>query len=180
MNRVVLILFILIAFNALQCKKSSPESQLPPITTSGANTFGCLVNGKPWVPGHGSWDISWGSGPENKLGVSEDVKNYGMNGILIEANYFESNATTDFYIDLRNISTIGTYKLPYHLISYGNRDTNYFPFDTFAVFNITRCDTTEKIISGTFSFIGYTDSTRAKSATISDGRFDLHYPLTMR
>ena len=35
-----------------QCKKNDsgpadPASQLPPATQSGANTFGCLLNGQP-------------------------------------------------------------------------------------------------------------------------------------
>ncbi|MBO0356924.1 hypothetical protein J0X19_03115 [Hymenobacter sp. BT186] len=35
-----------------QCKQDAPSplSQLPPATQTGANTFGCLVNGKPWTP----------------------------------------------------------------------------------------------------------------------------------
>ena len=36
-----------------QCKKKrdpAPEDQLPPATQTGANTFGCLVNGQPWTP----------------------------------------------------------------------------------------------------------------------------------
>jgi len=35
-----------------QCKKydPSPEEQLPPATQTGANTFGCLLNGQPWSP----------------------------------------------------------------------------------------------------------------------------------
>ncbi len=36
-----------------QCKKNdlTPEEQLPPETQTGANTFGCLVNGQVWQPG---------------------------------------------------------------------------------------------------------------------------------
>ena len=35
-----------------KCKKNDadPTSQLPPATQTGANTFGCLVNGQPWTP----------------------------------------------------------------------------------------------------------------------------------
>jgi hypothetical protein len=35
-----------------QCKKHDPDplDQLPPATQTGANTFGCLVNGQPWTP----------------------------------------------------------------------------------------------------------------------------------
>ena len=46
-----------------QCKKtnsSTPQTELeklPPITKTGANTFGCLVNGVAWLPN--------GSRPQN-------------------------------------------------------------------------------------------------------------------
>jgi hypothetical protein len=38
-----------------QCKKNhsdpaKPEDQLPAATQTGAGTFGCLVNGQPWLP----------------------------------------------------------------------------------------------------------------------------------
>jgi len=45
------------------CKKKDPPignnatAQLPSITTTGANTFGCLVNGEVWLP-KGSFPIS--------------------------------------------------------------------------------------------------------------------------
>lgn len=36
----------------LGCKKTSPApaDQLPPATQTGANTFGCLLNGQVWTP----------------------------------------------------------------------------------------------------------------------------------
>ena len=38
-----------------QCQKKEaaparPEDLLPPATQTGANTFGCLLNGQPWTP----------------------------------------------------------------------------------------------------------------------------------
>ena len=41
-----------IALLLMQCKKDepSPEEQLPAATQTGANTFGCLINGQTWEP----------------------------------------------------------------------------------------------------------------------------------
>ena len=51
----ILLLAITIGFT--QCCKEKPNNNndndipgLPPATQVGANTFGCLVNGVPWVP----------------------------------------------------------------------------------------------------------------------------------
>ena len=49
------ILLPLLALLLMQCHKkdpdpAKPEDQLPPATQTGAGTFGCLVNGKPWTP----------------------------------------------------------------------------------------------------------------------------------
>lgn len=45
-----------------QCRKNDdapakPEDQLPAATQTGANTFGCLLNGKPWMPSGGGRSV---------------------------------------------------------------------------------------------------------------------------
>jgi hypothetical protein len=48
-NKIQLLLLILVFINIGSCVKAPPEPtepQLPPITTIGANTFGCKVNGE--------------------------------------------------------------------------------------------------------------------------------------
>ena len=53
MKRISIILILSIVVGALFCTcskdKLSPLEQLPPITSRGANTFGCLINGEPVV-----------------------------------------------------------------------------------------------------------------------------------
>ena len=46
------LLLLLLPLALLGCKKDDPkpEDQLPPATRTGANTFGCLVNGQAWTP----------------------------------------------------------------------------------------------------------------------------------
>jgi hypothetical protein len=51
---IIALFFIL---TASKCKKdpvSNPIDQLPPATQTGANTFGCLVNGQAFTPGGSS------------------------------------------------------------------------------------------------------------------------------
>jgi hypothetical protein len=50
------IIFIAFVLMASGCKKNSnsnnsPVDQLPPATQTGANTFGCLINGQAFTPG---------------------------------------------------------------------------------------------------------------------------------
>jgi len=48
--------FLFLAFTLINCTKSDDlitlveEDQLPHITQTGANTFGCLINGKVFLP----------------------------------------------------------------------------------------------------------------------------------
>jgi hypothetical protein len=49
MSQILLAVSILALLFGTSCKKDKQCPQLPPITKTGANTFGCLVNGEPVV-----------------------------------------------------------------------------------------------------------------------------------
>jgi hypothetical protein len=44
-----LLLFTLVAIAGVQCKKESELDKLPPATTTGAQTLGCLINGDAFI-----------------------------------------------------------------------------------------------------------------------------------
>jgi hypothetical protein len=46
----ILLLWLCLASGCDWFRRKNPEPQLPPETQTGANTFGCLVNGKIWLP----------------------------------------------------------------------------------------------------------------------------------
>ena len=49
--------FLSILFTLFSCtkdKETETQDQLPPITTTGANTAGCIINGKVLIPKNGS------------------------------------------------------------------------------------------------------------------------------
>jgi hypothetical protein len=55
-RKILSIIFLCFAAINFTCKKHSvnPVDTLPPATQTGANTFGCLINGKAFTPGGSS------------------------------------------------------------------------------------------------------------------------------
>ncbi|MGZ5190125.1 MAG: DUF6252 family protein [Flavisolibacter sp.] len=176
MKNLVLALIVLAVFSG--CKKDIDE--LPPATETGANTFGAKVDGELWVP--------------QKFGVAPSAPileaRYGGNSSLfINARNFSSSPTeTEFEIHIKNFTGTGTYQLnqvtnkyPYENASYG-----YFikrklmPLNDWITTNqftgnvvVTKYDSTNKIVAGTFSFTaGSTDNT-AEPLVVTEGRFDV-------
>lgn len=53
-RRLPLYLALVLLTQCSECKNDptprDPADQLPPATQTGANTFGCLVNGQPYTP----------------------------------------------------------------------------------------------------------------------------------
>ncbi|MEO7801559.1 MAG: hypothetical protein ABIR81_06155 [Ginsengibacter sp.] len=47
---VLIFCFFLITASCKKNNTPTDEDQLPPATQTGANTFGCLINGKVWLP----------------------------------------------------------------------------------------------------------------------------------
>ncbi len=174
---------LLLCFCFAQCKKTKqakPKTELeklPPETQTGANTFGCLLNGKTFTPGGGGlfyrvikvqYDPTFEGG---KLGISAE---------RIQGN------TNSIYISIGgdSINSIGYYSLSYKTrfkVYYDNSE-NQCEFSTFSPpplkfisgrMNITKFDKTERILSGTFEFKVL--PSMCDTLTATDGRFDVKY-----
>jgi hypothetical protein len=176
-------LFFLLAANS--CKKHkhdvpSEESKLPPETQSGANTFGCLINGKAFLP-----------------------KGSGFGGPVLSCFYIQNTPTEQGYFlglsssDASNKSDevsigIGTDSLQVSIGSYNlieEATGNYFAYylrvnqqganqyytssNDPGVITITKFDEQNQIISGTFHFNVVTETN--DTLKITEGRFDMHY-----
>jgi hypothetical protein len=166
-----------------QCKKPKgeyPIDLLPPETQTGANTFGCLVNGKAFVP----------RGPS-------------LSPILFcYYQYIVDNSSNGYYLGLaakdnknpEDVISVGIYTDSLalsegtHLLG-DNKKGNYF--GKFVQVNsqgskilytssrlpgsivITKYDPVKHILSGRFSFTVIADS--GDSIRVTDGRFDVRY-----
>jgi len=141
------------------------ENELPPITMEGKNTFGCLVNGKVWLPKGraGSSGFFADMTINNFLSILADNDNSGVRLILsdkigIQANkiYTFKNDTTfnaEYYKSAENITCFYKYT---HLI-YGK---------------IQLSKLEAEFISGTFEFTTYNPDC-GDTIKVTQGRFDI-------
>lgn len=180
MNKPTTAVLLAALLGLSQCKKTSrPLVNLPPATQSGANTFGCLLNGQPWLPTYGYL----GSTPP--LRVTYDP-NYGGGSLQIRAYRIVSGLPDgqNMLIGGSSISSPGSYVIS----SVGPAGVTYStglqsgPCQEYYIYNkapgfsmngqldIIRLDQTKGIIAGTFAFT--LAQTGCDTLKVTQGRFD--------
>ena len=96
------LLFILIAFLIVGCRDNSDDNspKLPPETQTGANTFGCLVNGRLFYPRDGTFDI---------MGANKAVVYSGNNKFdeILVANFKDGKPLNYMYFHIHDLPTKG-------------------------------------------------------------------------
>jgi len=86
---------LIFAITFLNCENNDPQDQLPPITQTGANTFGAIVNGKVFIPKDKTGYSAPGGGKAKGLNISSGDGIISKNYYAISAvNYID----TDIYI----------------------------------------------------------------------------------
>src|SRR6185312_7628409 len=177
-NIFVILSLISLLFIASSCPKNpdSPTNnpQLPPATQTGANTFGCLLNGKIWLPSGNSGlpsliaqyyrgdftiAVKRNGNPDGAQSLSWAYKPIFKPGIY----YFKSK-----------------YNDGYPAVMYGNILTScsYATEDNDSLQNqvtITKLDSVNRIISGTFNLYFLPTSNDCDTIRITSGRFDTKY-----
>lgn len=178
---------ISLSFFLLSCHKEENNFGLPPATQNGANTFGCLLDGKPWVAEIGPGIID----PLiRKIRSNYDELNFG----IADNSYFSLSATfislPDSVYDIFSFNIRPVYKN-------GNLDfskllrkdiecsfsqpvhathTSLYVVDTLYPinFNIQKLDTIANICAGTCNF-RLIDKTNKDTLEVTEGRFDIIY-----
>ncbi len=164
MQCIKLLLFLTaLSCLSLFCKKESELDKLPPATTTGMQTLGCLINGKAFT----------GNG-HSKLfrGIYHDA--------MIEMEM--ENEMGNIYFRTEGIITKpGDYIIPYVppqnnvFVYQGNGYFISYDCPTgYALLRITRLDSVQHYIAGQFDFTMFNSSGSA-SVHVSNGRFDLKY-----
>ena len=184
MKKVNILLCILLTTSLLaaSCKKSKPGTalteleKLPPITQTGANTFGCLVDGVAWLP-NGSKPQT--GGPNIQVYVDPTfqggafyVTGHQYNNFQSQITFGSGGCTSGGLFDIA---------LPLQAVSY-TRFLNTINTCEFSssnsgsyrqgFFNISRYDLTNGIFSGTFEFTIKSQSC-GDTVRITNGRFDV-------
>ncbi len=175
--------------SANSCKKNKNDSRselskLPPETQTGANTFGCLVNGKAFLPKGPSlgpilssyYQQIYGGSDGFVFQIAANDKSNGDNrySIVLLGDSIKIQGPQTIYIK-RNTkgNTSGAY---YSSIFNGTTfiSDNYFSTD-FAdgELVIKKFDELNQITSGTFWFNAIDNA--GDTIKITEGRFDVHF-----
>ena len=159
------------------CKKDKtnvePADQLPLATQTGANTFGCLVNGELFINKGAD-----GNNSNYRLTVDPNFQN---GSLQIRVYSLQNNKYKKININSNNINSVGTYNV------FGNGGPLFIDFineNTQCSFNqnincylngrliVTRYDIFNGIFSGSFEFKLKDPSYNCDTIRITEGRFD--------
>ena len=178
------VLFLTILLGLSCSNNDDPQEQLPPITQNGANTFGCIINGEVLIPKDGIGIPQ----PRGLTIARRPNKNF-----IIDAANLKDTSGDRIYIYIYNLTSTGTYSFG---LSNGEEDLTFKPdfpycwvrtFDTTTggiryfsntdsgTITITKLDTVNKIVSGTFRLTVFNKDNPHETIEISDGRFDINW-----
>lgn len=183
MKNLLLLLLTTFALNSCSNsddnKPSTPKTELeklPPATHTGANTAGCLVNGKAFLPkGYfpsGNLFCNYIDGNDFVLSINQNV-NQKIWSVIITSDSTElhNNIGVTFPLNImQNNSKYGEYYI------YNTDFTQVHYTTTSAItgeFVITHHNFNQAIISGTFWFDGV--NSNGEKVEVREGRFDMHY-----
>ena len=175
---------LLLAFTGVccSCQKDDdsdlpPIEQLPPQTTVGANTAGCLVNGEVLIPKGNANESTLRCqyakrGDEYTFGIFINENSNPTKSVRILYNNKKEPLPINkpIFLTIPNIdeSSWGDY-----LIEAGVLDRFSTNGQTNGELLILALDEAKRIISGTFKFTAIND--QGETVEITDGRFDMHY-----
>ena len=159
------------------CKKEKSElEKLPPATQTGAKTFGCLVNGKAFLPDNGcvllcpqALKIIYENINNGTFGLQAELSVNGMSqyinivtdSILLLNQFVLSNDSTS----CRNV--FSDFKKTQACQSLDSWDSSVIKT---GILKFTRVDITHGIFAGTFEFILAKNG--CETITVTNGRFD--------
>ena len=160
--------------SASRCKKDRFE--LPPETTTGANTFGCKVNGKVFVPRSGNGRpglfcqyvyLGEGEGGGWFLGIpATDWKSEGNESVRIYTDSLFLEEGFSYSLGTGKGKANGNYDNLPKMYAISGSDSGQL--------TITKHDPSQRILSGRFWFDATYKETGEK-VEIREGRFDVIY-----
>ena len=178
---IVSIVLILIAYS---CKKAGSNT-LPLITQTGANTFGCLINGNVFTPGGALAGGNLNAIYQYEYTAPGAINPSGFEFVLNGTDERNSCNVTSIEFEFDSVLMFAdTYQLlapkagsGYGIYSNFNCNGTHFDLNTSDSVTgqliMTRFDLTNQIASGTFWFNVLGND--GNITHITDGRFDVHF-----
>ena len=193
-TKILLFLTILSLVSCSSDDAITSQQKLPPATTTGANTFGCLIDGKILLPRSGNTSqINPLYGGRLTRGYPDD----GFDYYELEIIDHKSNPRASFFFHMHNAPAngLGTFTinesngltsidgLEHHYIhcnifnSESNSYQRYISYQnsgTFTISRLTRNASSGNIISGTFNCKIRNINDPTDEIEITEGRFDIN------
>ena len=152
--------YILLLISIIACV----QDNLPKPTKIGANTFGCKVDGREWIPNGGG-----GFSGLPKISADNYAKNLIINSYKSDKSSIKLNIVypiVEGRIELKR-KNVATYNADAYIFFETNENSTGFMI-------ITKYDEANGIISGTFEFNGENVTTK-EIKKITKGRFDAKF-----
>ncbi len=176
-------LLCLLLFINMKCKKDSVNliDRLPPATQTGANTFGCLVNGQVFLPKGVLFGppfitssyvyLTRPNATGNYFNVSGTKKNSNTNE-SVSINLEDLNLVQGQKYILKNYPNVGEAFAQYYTVDLKGNINSYI---TNSIFNgelyISKFEEAKGIISGNFWFDAV--NSKGEKVEVREGRFDV-------
>ena len=191
--KTTILIFNLLLITLTSCNKDDDKDftpTLPPITQTGANTFGCYIDGKLLVPrdGGGTFNLAShgvkyyvsGNYPidyKSSLTIHDYTGNAGFLQLNIEN---VQNGIGDFSIEESNCQEwVGGSPPPTINLMCRRKDETtqeikyYCSIENTGILNITKYDVSTGILSATFSCSAINQDDSNDIIEITEGRFDI-------
>ena len=153
----------------------TPKEELPPITQEGKNTFGCLVNGKLWLPkgynGTSNLDASY---DPSFMGGAFNLSTYRIDGdfreyITLGSDSISKSGTYD-------VNPKGRFLTFYSKLNSKGAGCDLSDFTIVkskGKVTIIKLDLISQVVAGTFEFTIYKPN--CDTIKVTQGRFDMKF-----
>jgi hypothetical protein len=192
--KYLIVTLALLLFGCTKTETPTPQDTLPPITQVGANTAGCIFDGKVLVPKNGSQAFG---GPSNYglttgAGINFHSPIIGDDYFYVWIQNYKDADGFDIYIHLNDVTQgVGNYIIGQsNGQKFSNASNNpqiilekhygispykkYVSSINSGTISISRFDYPNGIYSGTFNCSLYNTNNTSEIIRVSNGRFDIN------
>lgn len=153
------VMLLLFALNLSSCKKKpdfTKKEELPAETQTGADTLGCLIDGKVYTP----------DGVFGMPALTASLQYH-----ILDLRSIRKSSNEAIGLPVRNMTAVGEYPVTPE-VGYSSPDLAYQAVA--GKITVTKYDVSKNIVSGRFYFTAKNEKT-GKTVSITDGRFDVQF-----
>lgn len=178
MNTKLLLFLLSFSIIFISCKNDDdndtrpPLEQLPPLTFTGEGTFGCLINGEPFIDNNLDGVFYQTVGGEKYFGLQANKNNSYITSISFGTQALAITEGQTYQLDVLGEGNF-TGKVIFEK-DLGDFELIYTDLNNPSYITIDKFDEENRIISGTFE-IQVVDPYTNQLIEITDGRFDAPY-----